>query len=97
MSDEAFEQFLKAQSSGDSHSALILVMLTIRSKMEGIVGMYKATLDFLKEEPKESPTRKKVEHLAGLLITKAELTIDQFDYLITDTIGEDLKGEEDEK
>jgi len=93
MSDESFEQFLKSHSGG-TPSTPMFVMITIKSKMDGIANMYKDTLDFLKSEPKESLTRKKAENFAGLLISKAELTIDQFDYLIADTMDEEDPKEE---
>jgi len=93
MSDEAFEQFLKSQQG---ESVPFFVMVTIREKMGGIVNLYKATLEALEKESKDSNYRKKLEHYANELMDWAELSMNQFDNLIMDAVG-DEEGDPDDK
>ena len=94
LADKEFEQFLRQQSSG---STPFFIMVTVREKLAGIENLYKTTAEALSSSAakENAPFKKRLEAFMDQLIEKANLTIEQFDWLISDFL-EDDEEEDDE-
>ena len=90
--DKDFEKFLENQNQG---SAPFFVMLTIREKMNGVLELYKSTLDAALKVSDQA-LKKKLNQFCEDLIEASKQTIDQFDYLIADSLELD-EDDDDEK